>query len=162
MTFWKMPYEGWSPRWNGQDKQELLFFPQKRIPLCTDSPNTQNKTKTTLQSRTIWWMELVYLAKAICELYSSICGKEPNVTKFYKHAFAPGEMFFQTILMNSQFKNRIVNDNKRYVEFIDSHPRVLTIRDYDTLKQGGYFFARKFDPKIDSQILDAIDKNLDE
>ena len=70
----------------------------------------------------------------------------------------PGEMFFQTILLNSQFKNKIVNDNKRYVEFIGSHPRVLTIKDFDTLKHGSYFFARKFDPKVDSQIIDAIDK----
>jgi hypothetical protein len=87
--------------------------------------------------------------------------KNPSVEKFYKHAFAPGEMFFQTVLLNSPFKDRIVNDNKRYVEFIDSHPRTLTIKDHEALKQSGKLFARKFNPKIDSQILDAIDKDLE-
>ena len=76
MTFWKMPYEGWYHGGMNRINQNYYFFPQKRIPLCTSPPNTQNKTKTTLQSRTIWWMELVYFAEAICELYSSICGKE--------------------------------------------------------------------------------------
>ena len=66
-------------------------------------------------------------------------------------------MFFHTILLNSPFKHEIVNDNKRYIDFDDSHPTILTAKDYEKLKRSGKLFARKFEPKVDKEILDKLD-----
>ena len=162
MTFWKMPYEGWAHGGMNRINQNFYFFPKKEYPYIRvlRVPRIRRKLPCNLEPYGGWnWFTL---PKQFVSYVVQFVEKNHSVKKFYKHSFAAGEMFFQTVLLNSQFKNKIVNDNKRYVEFIGSHPRVLTIRDFDALKRGDYFFARKFDPKIDRQIMDAIDKNLDE
>ena len=57
---------------------------------------------------------------------------------FYKHSFAPDEMVFNTILANSNFKNDIVVDNLRYIDWSKPgeyrlSPAVLTSDDADKL-----------------------------
>lgn len=161
MTFWKMPYEGWYLGGMNRINNNFYFFQRKEYPYVRilRIPRIRRKLPCHLKPYGGWnWFTL---PKQFVSYIVQFVEKNPDVIDFYKHAFAPGEMFFQTILMNSQFKNRIVNDNKRYVSFIDSHPKVLTIKDYPLLKQGRYLFARKFNPKVDGQILDAIDKDLD-
>ena len=86
--------------------------------------------------------------------------KNPSVKSFFKRTFAPNEMIWHTILMNSPLKDRIVNDNLRYVDFIRSHPRILTKEDYAMLRDSGKLFARKFDPDVDGEILDMIDAEI--
>jgi hypothetical protein len=161
MTYWKMPYQGWGKGGMDRIRNNHYFFHKKEYPYVKilKIPRIRRKLPANLEPYGGWnWFAL---PKQLVNYTVQFVEKNPSVEKFYKHAFAPGEMFFQTVLLNSPFKDRIVNDNKRYVEFIDSHPRTLTIKDHEALKQSGKLFARKFNPKIDSQILDAIDKDLE-
>ena len=84
---------------------------------------------------------------------------KPKALKFFKWTWAIDEILFQTILLNSSFKDSIVNDNKRYIKFEknEMNPILLKISDADALLQSGKFFARKFSIQIDSQILDFLD-----
>lgn len=82
-----------------------------------------------------------------------------GVINYFKHTHIPDESFFQTILLNSHLKNKIINDNLRYIILEDYHPEILTIKDYEILiNQNNKFFARKFDMNIDNVILDKLDK----
>jgi hypothetical protein len=161
MTFWKMPYEGWYLGGMSRINNNFYFFHKKEYPYVRILRISRIRRKLPCHLEPYGGWNWFTLPKEFVSYIVQFVEKNPDVIDFYKHAFASGEMFFQTILMNSQFKNRIVNDNKRYVSFIDSHPRVLTIKDYPALKQGHYLFARKFNPKVDSQILETIDKDLD-
>ena len=76
--------------------------------------------------------------------------------------FIPDELFFQTILVNSELRNRIVNDDLRYIRWsaTGSGPEVLLVDDFDRLRHTESLFARKFDQGADGRILDLIEEHL--
>jgi hypothetical protein len=161
MTFWKLPYAGWYCGGMNRINNNFYFFHTKEYPYVKilKIPRIRRRLPCNIEPYGGWsWFTL---PKQLVSYLLHYIEKNSNLYQFYIHTFASNEMLFQTILMNSQFKNRIVNDNRRYVEFIESHPRILTIKDYENLKEGNYLFARKFNPKVDSQILDTIDTLLD-
>lgn len=82
---------------------------------------------------------------------------------FFKLSWAPDEMIFQTILYNSPFKNNIVNNNLRYIDWSQggASPKLLRMEDADALRASDKLFARKFNPAEDSAILDYLDKITD-
>ena len=83
-----------------------------------------------------------------------------QVVDFFKLSWAPDEMIFQTVLYNSIYKNDIINDNLRYIDWSagGASPKVLTMADAAALKNSDKLFARKFNPDVDSAILDYLDK----
>ncbi len=80
---------------------------------------------------------------------------------FFKMTFCVDELIFQTILLNSPFKNTIVNDHLRVIKFLKGsyRPRTLLISDAEMLISSGKFFARKFVPEEDTAILDYLDSH---
>jgi len=89
--------------------------------------------------------------------------ENPEAYKFFKWTWAVDEIIFQTILLNSPFKDTIVNENKRYIKFENNelNPKILKSSDADILLQSNKFFARKFSMQEDSQILDILDKAME-
>lgn len=82
----------------------------------------------------------------------------PEYIKFWKESLAADLMFFQTIIMNSPYKNNI-EDELMYVEFGKSfkdmnHPSILQKKDINMLKASNKFFARKFDEELDNEVID--------
>ena len=73
--------------------------------------------------------------------------------------FCVDELIFQTILLNSPFKESIVNDHLRVIKFVKGtyRPRTLLISDAEMLVSSGKFFARKFVLEEDTAILDYLD-----
>lgn len=86
--------------------------------------------------------------------------------KWYEDAFKKSlcgdEVFFQTIIMNSKFKNRIyrlneVDDNHMALRYIDwktgpEYPRLLDENDFEKIKEdknSDCIFARKFNENLD-------------
>lgn len=92
--------------------------------------------------------------------------EHPEFISFMKKSNFTDELFFQTLLMNSPYKNDCINDNLRYIDWDAqpgkkvSSPKTLTMADYERLQKSPAFFARKFDTGIDSDILDKIDTTL--
>ena len=84
-----------------------------------------------------------------------------RIRDFFKLSFAPDETLIHTILLNSDLKNNIINDNLRYIEFDEKklHPEILTIKDADKIMSSGKFFARKF-LNTNQDILDFIDSKI--
>ena len=89
---------------------------------------------------------------------------KPKLIKFFMHSYAPDELFFQTILFNSELKEHVVEDNLRYIDWsrpgaVPFSPAVLTIKDAENLLSSSKLFARKFDVERDGSILDLIDRH---
>lgn len=103
-----------------------------------------------------WWcLNLVcieYILKYISE--------NKSVIRFFKHTRIPDEMFFQTILLNSRLKDKIINDNLRYIVLEGRHPETLLKKDFEEIITSNKFFARKFDINIDNEILDLLDVQI--
>ncbi len=84
----------------------------------------------------------------------------PEIQQYFKHTWGSDEFFFQTMIYNSDYKSDMVNNNLRYIDWSEgkASPKTLTIDDADKLLKSGKLFARKFDSKIDSKILDYLDE----
>jgi len=82
----------------------------------------------------------------------------PHVKRYFKTVWAVDEVFFQTILMNSPYKNTLVDYNLRYIE-LDAGKRPInyTMADADKLATTAALFARKFDGTVSTEVLDYID-----
>jgi hypothetical protein len=95
-----------------------------------------------------------------CALYVvNFVEKNKKLGRFLKYTWGSDEFIFQTILMNSHYKENIVNDNYRYVDWSagGARPKFLHTEDYNNIKASDKLFGRKFNIEIDENILDMID-----
>jgi hypothetical protein len=107
------------------------------------------------------WM---ILSRKFCEY---IC-YSPEVKRFkgfYRHTFIPDEGFFQTVIMNTNYKGTIVNDDKRTIVWvpigtIKLRPKDFISKDAEFLLASQGLFARKFDETVDTGILSILESNL--
>ena len=89
-------------------------------------------------------------------------------SRYYKKLYMTvciDEIIYQTILANSKFKDSIINDNKRYIDWSDhkkglndGNPNILRKNDYEKIINSGKFIARKLDCDIDEEIMNMLDK----
>jgi hypothetical protein len=88
---------------------------------------------------------------------------DPRAIKFFRWSSSPDEALFQTILMSSPLATTVVNDDLRYVDWSEGgpSPRVLTSYDLDRLLASHCLFARKFDPRVDPDIIDSLDASIE-
>ncbi len=83
----------------------------------------------------------------------------PVILDYFKNTLIPDEMFFQTIVIHSDFRNKVVNDNLRYIVFEkgNSHPNYLLASDCKLLIDSEKLWARKFDHTIDHEIITLLE-----
>lgn len=85
-----------------------------------------------------------------------------KLKSFFTYSWGTDEFLFQTILMNSVYSDRVINNNYRYVDWSEqeAHPKILGTEDFYKLKNSSMLFARKFDVLKDKKILDMLDSIL--
>ncbi len=106
-----------------------------------------------------WWG----LSRDCIEYINSFIKKNPVFVNYFKYVCVPDEIFFQTIVSNSPFKNKIFNSNLTYVGWENSNPvprAILGKDDLATLLNSPKLFARKFDITREPEILDLIDREI--
>ena len=88
--------------------------------------------------------------------------EHPEVVRFFKLTWAPDEMIFQTILYNSTFRSKLINNNLRYIDWSDGNasPKTLDYEDVDKLLASNALFARKFDMATNPELFDMLDKRI--
>ena len=100
---------------------------------------------------------------AHCVRYAREFAREnPNIVAFFRTMPAPDEVFLQTVLVNSG-KFRFVPDGKHYIDFSRSrnnHPKTLGVADLPSMIASGAHWARKFDPSLDSEVLEILDRRV--
>jgi hypothetical protein len=88
--------------------------------------------------------------------------EHPEYCRFFVRALVPDELFLQTLILNSPFRDHVINDALRLTDWETgaSSPRVLTGEDFDRLIASDSLYARKFDstkyPDIISRIRSYI------
>lgn len=86
-----------------------------------------------------------------------------RMIKYFKNTWHSPELYIQTVLMNSAYRDQIVNNDLRFIlwpEYDDGHPKILTDSDYNDIISSDRLFARKFDTKINATILDLLDEKI--
>ncbi len=100
-----------------------------------------------------WFILPFDIAEFIVKEYN----KNKTLKDFYKYTIHSAEMYFQTLLLNSKYANRVANLRTVFADYNAPNPIIWKAEDIDILKSQDKPFARKFDSKVDSKILDLID-----
>lgn len=87
---------------------------------------------------------------------------DKKLRQFFSFSWASDEFVFQTMILNSRYKDRVVNNNYRYIDWSagGANPKVLDETDFEKLEKTEMLFARKFDMMNSPKILDLIDKHI--
>ncbi|WP_242439769.1 beta-1,6-N-acetylglucosaminyltransferase [Ligilactobacillus salivarius] len=90
--------------------------------------------------------------------------KNDKLYKLFKTSFCSDEFWLNTIVMNNDvFKERITENNHRFMKWIHkngSYPAILDEDDYLELKTSDAFFARKFTKEYSKQLIIKLDEVL--
>jgi hypothetical protein len=104
------------------------------------------------------WTVSMDVAKYIFEFLKD----NKKISNFFNYTWGSDEFLITSIIMNSPYKDNVVNENYRYMDWSHggARPRILTVVDLPILLKSPAFFARKFDPTLDLDILNLIDREL--
>lgn len=93
------------------------------------------------------------------EYILNVSTSNSGLHRHFKRCPIPAESYFQCILGNAR-DIRIANDCKRYIDWSlgGPHPKTLTAADLPMLLRSPAHFARKFDPEVDTEVLDRLDE----
>lgn len=94
------------------------------------------------------------------ELAEYILSKESIIRKQFYHSICADEVFLHSIVMDSPYRETIVNNSLRAIDWTRGSPYVYKKEDVDDLLISDNFFARKFDERIDSDAIDKIVAHL--
>ena len=88
-----------------------------------------------------------------------VVSKAQEIFRCYKNTYCCDEVFLQTLILNSPYKNNLysyaIDDYHANMRNIDSKrgkPYTWKDTDYDELMASDYLFARKFDEQVDDRI----------
>jgi hypothetical protein len=85
--------------------------------------------------------------------------KNKWVLNRFKYTLCAEEFYFQTLILNSDFADKVVNDNLRHIDWVarnGNNPAVLDESDFEKLKETNAVFARKFDYPQSMGLLNKI------
>jgi hypothetical protein len=102
------------------------------------------------------------LTPACLKYVLDLLKNNPRLERFMHFSWAPDEFLFQTLVLNSPFKNNVLNDNLLYLdwEIGTAHPKVMTAAHLGPLIDSDKLFARKFNLTVDAVIMDKVDDYL--
>ncbi|MEI0611888.1 beta-1,6-N-acetylglucosaminyltransferase [Brachyspira pilosicoli] len=127
--------------------------------LISSFPPIKRTTPENIYYGSSWWNLTNNAIKYILD-YTE---KNPQFLKRFNYTWGCDEFYFQSILLNSEFKDNCVNDCLRYLIWGVGTPINFTTKDYDNIKNNinNNIFARKFDENIDNDIIDKLYKDLE-
>jgi len=134
----------------GKYKLERIFnflLGPRKIPL-----------QLVIYGKAMFWMLTQEAANYVVDTVE----KNPKLLHFFQYSWGCDEFVFQTILMNSHFKEAVTNNHCRYIDWSAGgpHPKTLSKEDFENLMQTEHLFARKFKSSHDKEILDLIDTHI--
>lgn len=106
-----------------------------------------------------WWS----LSRECLNYVVQYSRNNQNILKRFKNTFCSEEFFFPTVIMNSQYADRVQNTNNRFIDWRyrnGNNPAVLDASDFDMLMNSNKFFARKFEPAISTHIIRKLQKEV--
>ena len=86
---------------------------------------------------------------------------QPKLQRFMKFTWGCDEFIFHSVILNSKYKDRVVNYNTHFVNWPypgADRPKFFVAEDLNRILAAEELFARKFNIDIDSKILDLLDE----
>jgi hypothetical protein len=122
-----------------------LLLPKRKFPLDIK----------LLGAETFWT-----LSQECAEYVTHFIDANPRLSRFLKFAWGSDEFIFQSIIMNSPFRDRVVNNHYRYINWppVGARPNIFVAADFERIMAADSLFARKFDIRTDEKIFDLLDK----
>lgn len=110
------------------------------------------------------WFQLKPIAAQYLIDFSRL---NPAYVKFFRTTYVPEEFFFQTALLNASEADRgeIYNQRLTYMQWdrpSNSYTSPISISELSSMLTSEKLFARKFDKQHGDEVLDQIDKYLDQ
>lgn len=154
--------KNWGGQSNNYDKRADIYYPYcflgnalpKRIAkrVLVELTGGYNKTWRIFKRKQLEDVDFYFGSQWVClsneleEWMEDYLILHPEFIEFYRHTNCPDESFFQTILMNSPYKNK----RQDYLHYIDwslggSSPKNLNSSDVDIMMKSGKLMARKFE-----------------
>lgn len=160
-------------------RHEYLYY---RIPFSINIKKLMNKFGSAIRFDNPEFLKIPRLNKTLLYKFKFYIGSQwfcllklhvnyilkflednPDFVPFFRYTYVPDEHFFHTIIMNSNLKYEVVNNNLRHMvwDVEGGSPVIFTSNDAETLIKSQKLFARKFDIEIDSKIFDIIDSRIE-
>ena len=89
--------------------------------------------------------------------------KHPEVLRRFRFTEIPAESYPHSVLMNSPFRDRIAQNNLRFIDWQHrngSKPAYLDATDYEKIMASGAFFARKLHPTISADLIEKLNESV--
>lgn len=136
----------------GYNESVLLVKCQMATNLTKSLPNSVE----TIYGGSQWWTITVDCAKYIFDFINI----HPEYYHFFNYSLIADELFFHTIIMNSNFAASVINNNLRLIDWSTGpeYPKIFTMADSDKIKKSSLLFARKFDENSDPRIIQLIQR----
>ncbi len=137
---------------------ELPFRGRHRLAALVNYFAPKRKFPVNLElvgKETFWTLSLA------CAVYvMNYLDAHQKLRRFLRYTWGSDEFIFQTIIMGSPFKDKVVNNNYRYINWplTGSRPKVFLAEDFEKIMASDALFARKFDLNTDENILTLLDK----
>jgi hypothetical protein len=99
-----------------------------------------------------WWA----LSRGCAAMLLERVERDPGLLRFFRRVACPDEMFFQTLVMNSPFRERVLGSNLRYVQWPEHgarNPEVLDEGDFERIAASRAHFCRKLDSVASAGLL---------
>ena len=80
--------------------------------------------------------------------------------KLFRWTHCADELFVQTMLMNSPFKDHVHRESTRFIDWQRGRPYTFTAEDFELLMGSDKLFARKFEAGKDAEIIRLICERL--
>jgi hypothetical protein len=152
----ELPWAPWGPRGGLDRVEDWHVITYRRLHVALPLRRKLPGGLRAYGGSAYWCLE-----RTLVHFVHGFLRDNPDYVRFFEHVFVPDELFFQTIIMNSQLRDTVENDDLRYLDWSrEPAPAVFTAADLPALLGSGQLFARKFDETGDSDVLDALDRHL--
>ena len=94
------------------------------------------------------------------ELVKYVLARENIIRKQFYHTVCADEVFLHSIVMDSPYRETVVSNSLRAVDWTRGDPYVYKAEDVDELLNSENLFGRKFDENIDRSAIEKIAAHL--
>ncbi len=88
------------------------------------------------------------LSRELVQYIIDFTENNPKFFKRFKYTHCPEEIYLHTIIMNSSYSNKVINDSLRFIKWDNNYegtPEFLDENDFQTIINSNKLFARKID-----------------
>jgi glycosyltransferase involved in cell wall biosynthesis len=144
--------------WRLNRMQPFFRFQNTRIGARFGIADRRAFGRRTVYRGSFWWA----LSRACTIALAETPKTDPELVEAYRHRLHPDESFFQTVLM-AQRQFTFANDELQYLKWHDAvsgSPEILRLADLPEILASRKPFARKFDTRVDAEVLDVLDNAI--